>query len=62
MFTFCGKELTSITETLPKSISGGAEVALKISYEMMQKIGGEIGVESTDDEETSFFVTFPLQR
>jgi len=50
------------SETLPNSISGGAGVALKISYEMMQKIGGEIGVESTDNGETIFFVAFPLKK
>ncbi|MCR4032153.1 MULTISPECIES: sensor histidine kinase [Flavobacterium] len=48
--------------SLPESINGGAGVALKISQEMMQKIGGVMWAESTLEMETIFFAAFEERK
>ncbi|SFE08437.1 tetratricopeptide repeat-containing sensor histidine kinase [Flavobacterium phragmitis] len=45
------------------SVKGGAGIALKISHEMLEKIGGRIWAESQIGEGTTFFVCFrPKKR
>lgn len=44
------------------SINGGAGVALKISYDMLRNIGGDIWAESIENAATVFFAAFPIKK